>query len=394
MDDSKPGMADPLRAAPAFLRERQEDFPPWTGRDRVPGILAGLASTLPPTLQEMFRSGSLALGEVGEPGIRAKRENLGNNEFSVEVYSGLMEFFATVCVLLCSAGTHTTPTHVERPGVSRDDVIQAIARLFTDWRDGYYAKPFQRPAITAGEAAAATAQRLETHAVLFVIAHELGHVFIESDEDFDAVPPDEWGGAESTADYAAIKLLFRYAPVADRYRSAFAGALIAVRIFNCLEKMGAKFDGTHHPPPGVRLQLIKSYMQKVLGSDYAYTRYSVGGLAMDEYLESVENQLSNQSTATEQTAERVSARLWMILEAGGMKSLSPEHVRRDLLMTVERVPEPVLREVATNFRRWFLTGTEDPPSAERDPFEPVMAEVLKSHLPHFPEPAKSFFLPA
>jgi hypothetical protein len=383
-----------LRAAPAFIRERQEDFPPWTGRDRVPDLFAGMAPTLPASLTEMLRSGSLALGEVGEPGIRAKRENLGNNEFSVEVYSGLMEFFATVCGLLCSAGTHTTPTHVEQPGVSREEVIQAIARLFTDWRDGHYAQRFQRPVITAGAAAAATAQRLETHAVLFVIAHELGHVFIESDEAFDAVAPDEWGGAESTADYAAIKLLLRYAPAADRYRSSFAGALIAVRIFNCLEKMGAKFDGTHHPPPGVRLQLIKSYLLKVLGSDYAYTRYSVGGLAMDEYLESVENQLSNQSTATEQTAERVSARLWMILEAGGMKALAPEHVRRDLLMTVERVPEPVMREVAANFRRWFLTGANDLPPAERDSLEPVMAEILKTHLPHFPEPARSFFLPA
>ena len=98
-----------------------------------------------PTLQEMARSGSLALGEVGEPGIRAKRENLGNNEFSIELYSGLMEFFATISAILSGAGTHTASTQVERPGLTRDEVIVAVARMFTDWRDGHYSKPFRRP---------------------------------------------------------------------------------------------------------------------------------------------------------------------------------------------------------------------------------------------------------
>jgi len=300
-----------------------------------------------------------------------------------------------VCALLCGAGTHTTPTHVEQPGVSRGDVSHAISRLFLDWRAGYYARRFLRPASPPGDAAAEMAQKLEIHAVLFVIAHELGNIFMESDEAFDAAPPDQWGGAETLADSAAIKLLIRYAPVADRYRSAFAGALVAVRIFNCLERMGIHFDGMHHPPPGIRVQLIKDALRNELGSDFAYTRYSVGGLAMDEYLESVENQLAGQTTATAQTAERLSARLWMILEAGSGKLMPPDRVRQQLVMALEKVPEAVLRDVGANFRRWFLDGSIPPPAPNTAPFDPTaMGETLRSHLSQFPAPAQSFFLPA
>ena len=117
-------------------------------------------------------------------------------------------------------------------------------------------------------------------------------------------------------------------------------------------------------------------------------------MSFDEDLEGVENVLFGQGNATKQTAERVGARLWAILEVAALKLIPPEKARRDLLESVKVVPEPVLQEVAANYRRWLLTEPRDPALGKYSPLDRAMSDALKLHLREFPEPAKSYFLPS
>ncbi len=125
------------------------------------------------------------------------------------------------------------------------------------------------------------------------------------------------------------------------------------------------------------------------------------GVAVDEAMEAVENRLAGDDAKTEQTPERVLARLSVVLEMGA-KGRLPD-VATEVAMALKDVPPEVLSAVARSLLARPLPGAASDsnplPGAASDssPLPGAANEsstLLAGLIPGMPEPARAIFAQA
>ncbi len=270
---------------------------------------------LPQPLLEKVNSGALAIGEVGiaEPQARTKR--VGEDQFTVELYSGFMEFYYTITRILCGAQREFRPGEIEQPSLSQEELTHRVADVFKEWQAGRFwnGQRYQHPLFLIQEGQREIAEYLATRAEAFVLAHELGHVMIYSGYWPDEATAKAFPSEETQADVFAINLVLRSAQ-SGQYRMRYAGIVLAIRVFCLLEKLGFVFPSGKHPLVTHRLKVLKELARELSPNELFYVWMSTIAAAYDEQMEAVENIILGLGPKTSQTAERVAIRLFAMIE--------------------------------------------------------------------------------
>ena len=168
------------------------------------------------------------------------------------------------------------------------EVAANVATVFKEWakRNRWWSR-WCRGRITYPDFAVTKslwqlAENMATTAELFMIAHELGHVAIDS-----GMYSDVKENNELNADALGMKLFY---PAADKNvgpRMTFAGAIFAVRIFSGLERLGARFSDAY-PPQQERIKLLNSVMLSRSLSEQYFVELSTLAVAYQDLMDDVE----------------------------------------------------------------------------------------------------------
>jgi hypothetical protein len=337
--------------ASAELARLQHDFEPWAA-DRCGPLLANLTENLSADLTEMVGSGALLLGEIGLAAPNANTRNFPDGSHLVTANSGLIDFdFAVAGALLGGTRIFTTAGDIIEPALQSRNVAKNIAALYEAWRSGaiWKAGRLVPPSSDLPAQAAKDADRLGMTAVMFVLAHELGHVFRFRGE---AGAGGTQGKQQLTyeeelgADKAAVRLLFEQGRKFGSIRLSLAGAVVALRVLAGLEEMGHQFPGSH-PLPAKRLSQLWSAMRDLSGPmEEDYWHETTIAYAFDEHMEAAENLLLGRGRETAMTAERIFSRLNAVLEECVKDSLSLEASLAVINSDFSNAPQTILEEVA------------------------------------------------
>lgn len=372
------------------LAKRQLSFPPWNREDRAVAIFNSYRTGLPSELNSMINSGALVLGEVGiaEPDSHTKR--IGDAEFTVELYSGLMEFYYTITRMLCGAQRQFASGGIEQPSLSMDETIRRVADVFKDWQAGRFwnGRRYRHHLFLIHQGQREIAEYLATRAEAFVLAHELGHVMIDSGHWPDEATATAFRNEETHADVFAVNLILRSAP-SGKYRMRYAGIVLSMRIFALLARLGFDFSSGSHPVPAERLNVLRNVARELLPNELSYAWLSTIAAAYDEQMEAVENVILGHGSKTIQTVERIAIRLFAMIEEAVNGHV--ENIVTAVAPQLQDISDDVLIQAAAKLNGWLNVALENDALDPTGGLRPKMSELLRLLARDLPAQYKSAF---
>jgi tetratricopeptide (TPR) repeat protein len=362
-----------------YFRERQQLYPIPLGIDRATQLYSIAEKHLPTKITNLYASRKLVVGEVGDVTPNAFTNLLEDGNYVIEFNTGLMEFIYAVTRTLAGATNTFLPGgKVIKRVLPQEDVVSRIRSLFYDVASGEPGKGefVYAPFFPLDPVQIRDAESIATQAELFILAHELGHVSFHSDPG-----PSPTGSEEQDADAFAIGIVLREGERTSM-RLMYAGAMVAIRIFSGLERLGYK-SSSNYPPFTIRLNTITMAAQAFCQDHQMYENMSTIAMAYDELMESVENSILPYGGATAQTPDRVAARLRVIVEEYGKITITRERALNQVISAVTDLPREVLRAVAKSIVEFYSTVEKGSQSSDK--------EVFQSFIGDLPEPAKGVF---
>lgn len=136
-----------------------------------------------------------------------------------------------------------------------------------------------------------TAGIIALHAEKFVFAHEVSHILIsEASRQNGTIQAKE---NELAADREALALVLgkHTGAFPSGVRYVYAGAVLAVRVYAGLGRLGYRFRGTH-PPPAKRLSALREHAAHLLGGRTGYLSTGTLAFSIDRVLEAAERRLA------------------------------------------------------------------------------------------------------
>jgi hypothetical protein len=244
------------------------------GFDRAQALAGVLFEALPTTMLDLLAQGRVAVGEVGiaTPDIRTDHDGLDDGERCVVVHSGQMDFYYALSraahgVARIHVGNDPTPKNEKMLPMSES--VRSITEALLDWRrmcqPGFFEQIRSlfvgqdkdsriRPAgFDMPDSIRALAERLSTSAELFMLAHEFGHVALDS-----GIAQAAHGEDEADADEIGLSYYLRSSTPQIGLRATLAGMGFAIRITGSLREVGAEFSGAYDPPPERLARLLQS----------------------------------------------------------------------------------------------------------------------------------------
>lgn len=343
---------------------------------------------MPAALALKMREGKLALGEVGLAEPTACMRDLGGGHFVVEINSATFELLDLVSDALFGFTTLHGPDGATPAALTHEQLVKYIANIFLDQKGGRFRTAADYRAAASGLPRPQIAEALAVHAMVFVLAHELGHV-LDSASGLRAAlpdPPRQWTASETYADWAGVVMTLAKWPD----RMVYAGIVLAVRVYLYLERLGQRFSGPH-PPLDVRFGLVKAMARSLFAHEIQFTMISTIAASYDELLEGVENYLARRDHATAQDAERVRVRLWAMLEARRNGQIDHARLVADVHDALKDVDAATAQEVASTLAQWFSPSR---PASIPDPTRgrlPAMGQCLRDVIGAMPSPARQIF---
>ncbi len=224
--------------------------------DRAEVLLKALGPGLPEELRSAVADRRVIVGEVGLPTPVAYVDRAAGNGFLVVMHSGLFEFLYRIARPL-SAAIFRTQEDEDR-GIETPDFARIVCEIF--WWQQRTGTSFG-PEYDVTDDQKKLANVLAHHAEMFLLAHELGHVFVAL-----MSPPESIDGQEEehAADLVALRVLMSaQADVVKRQGGfwlslVYAGVELALQIWDVMERLGIPFVDSVHPPARARLDLLRS----------------------------------------------------------------------------------------------------------------------------------------
>ncbi|WP_363351020.1 hypothetical protein [Methylocystis echinoides] len=276
--------------------ERPPTFPSnASGADRVQALAAVLRPNLPENFRARIDSGSVAIGEVGRPDPDAETVRFEDGSNAIIVTSGMMHFVYAVTRAMSGVATFTSngaPTTPQAKSV--EEAVALIADVFKMWRrhcqptliDLWRKKgPIEHARFPVAPQILAIAEDLASSAELFMIAHELAHACFNL-----GLTKPRLANEETSADMLGLGFYAQPASQLVGVRTAFAGAVLAVRIIAALERSGARFSAAY-PPCGARVQNMLQELRAFSPSQQFYDEASTILVAHLDMMDDVDRRL-------------------------------------------------------------------------------------------------------
>jgi hypothetical protein len=341
-----------IRPTPeSYLKKQKKAYPPPPGLDRTELLYYELKQRLPVDVVDLFNFGRLVSGEIGISFPDAYEVQISKGHHAIIIHSGVKQFFWQVNqALFTQANIWKSPNErIAGGNVTFPETVEHVAKIFRELMENYQiSKPVEYP-LTNDQSD--LANDIASQAEVFIFAHEIGHILITNSE--ARVGAERPGDEEYEADRIALELVLglRQKPLLiPNFRKVYSGAVFAIRVYNGLERLGYKFQGTH-PPPSRRLRALRKHAVRLFGGRRAYFRQSTTSFAIDRLLEAVERDLAG-FEIRERTEQILANIMAMIIECakGHLDEGKAASILADELVETMDVDRPdVAKEAAELF---------------------------------------------
>jgi hypothetical protein len=244
-----------------LLDDQREDYAQY--------LLATIVSGLPTPLRQLIDDGRVAVGEVGQNSANAYIERVGG-DYAILFHSGLREFLYRIARPLST----TLFPEPSESGLGTPELARVVAEIFWWYQATGSA---YGPAYNITKRQIVLASALATYAELFLLAHELGHIYATESPawragvEVDAIAAQE----EHVADMAGLLTLLGavqrgHGPYPQDLRVAYAGAELAFHVWHTMANVGMVFVDGDHPPAEDRIEGLRVVVRQHCASDGDY----------------------------------------------------------------------------------------------------------------------------
>ena len=347
---------------PLGVRESFESDPGYSSpevraslnMDPAVRLFEELRRRLPPELEERIANGQLAVGCIDDPLPNAYCVPTASGGCAIILHRGLMHFTYRVARAL------STRIAVEGDSSELRVPVEETARLLAEifW---WYENTEQ----AFGPTYEVTLQQIQYASVLamhserFVVAHELAHALLH----LDGIARLDGHDGELAADETALRMVLASEPDAVAPRGAFeltfayAGAEFWLQIYDCLERVGITFAGTH-PPAAVRFEALREAARRLCTDQEEWSYLTSMARAFDELFRRTVGIISDHSAAGlaySRDAEGLAAELHRLLGecvGGPVPDYSRFYSEADALFD-RGYPHVIIEEVAQIARNFI-----------------------------------------
>jgi hypothetical protein len=384
--------AAPTPVALAHIAKRKKKFPPLfperDGRDRAQQLYRSLGPFLPDYVQNLFATGAVAIGEVGERAPDIRTIPLKGDAFAIEFTSGMMDFVYAVTRALAGVLVgYSTAGPTNKAALELPDTAALVANVFAQWKKHngvglWRPARIARPDFPAAPGVLTWAELVATHAELFMLSHEIGHVIFNR-----RLAPPLHENDEENADAAGLSLfLVAGSGRGLLLRHIYNGAVFAVRIFAAMQNLGHRFS-EKYPPQARRIELLKEQMRALSPSEQFLHEASTIAVAYEDQFDSVEALLQKNSAPRPQPKfDRILVRLIAELEEAAHGRLPEKKFIDDIGAIAGRVPSEMMRRVLETLVRYYdVPGSDGHIPRE---IREKMGQVWRSAASQFPDSLK------
>jgi hypothetical protein len=367
--------AEQLTPAVAQLAKRQRKYPPLYnsvgGGDRALQLYQALAPALPHKIRELVDTGTVAIGEIGLYSPQIQTISIDADGAVVEFNSGMMDFiYAVIRTLSGSTVRVTTAGAQNDPALPLTEIARQTAALFRQWkwpRNWIWSiRRIRYPAFQITDSVHGWVERMAKNTELFLLAHELGHVSIDS-----ALVPPSPEKTEVRADTIGCGFMFSLAMIGHvDLAEAFSAGILAIRICAGLEDMGVQFPRLY-PPQAERLNILCKHMMSVCPSVQYFHEISRIGVAYEDQMDDVEDHFDKRPRAHPPNRERVLVRLIAELLDVAQGRLSSSQFAGHIMGLSEQTPADITRQAFHSLYDYYVSL---PPS--RSFIDPVMRDRM------------------
>jgi hypothetical protein len=376
----------------ARLADEQRRHPVRGRPDRANQLAAVIEPHLPDSMRALLAEDVVKVGEIAKinPDVRTIPLDAGN--FVVLFNSGMMDFVYAVCRAMSRITTFLgDPAEDDAREAGPALVAADVARLFEEWRRHTRLfsrkKPISHATFPLSPDALVLTEIMAKLAQMFILAHELGHVDLDRND-----APRLSNNEEINADALGFVSYFPAATQHSNPRLAFAGAVLTVRIFAGLERVGVKF-AAHYPPQRERMALLHQMLAGLSSCPQHYHELTTISVGYESMMDHVDDLIEGRQVAgtSYPDAGRLIGFMIGALEEVAKSSLPEQTFIEDMQRRASTVPPKIVRDAAA--RLWGFYVSDPSPD---DTFIPKhirddMGRALKRLVPALPEGLRGVF---
>ena len=369
------------------LFERNE-----AGQDRVETI--GRLLDLPGVLAAACDAGRVVYGEIGRTKPDARTVPAADG-YICEINSGMMDFLYAVARAASGLSVvyRVDGTAKNVQAKSKEEVSELLRSTFRQWRahctpnlfEAFWKQArIEHAKFVVHQAAGGRAESVATWAEAFVLAHELGHAALNL-KLVESPQPSE----ELRADSVGFDIFFGSRKVQEDVRMALGGMCVAIRVIECLEKIGVKFARVY-PAAAIRLEMLLSRLRRKSPSQQYFDEINTIVVAHLGMFDSLDDLIGK-------TTKSVAGGLWQrrVGLIAALQFLVTEN-RPNRVWTGAFERETVGLSAADQqlLARDLQLYYADTPSQESFYVEPCrlrMGEAMRRCVPELPEPLRRLF---
>lgn len=390
-------MTEEASSTPAreYLSKRQRRYPPRyaakAGADRAQQLYHVLAPGLPRELQKRVADGVVAIGEVGDNVPDVRTIPVAPDGFVVEFTSGMMDFQYAVARALAGLDQGNTILRSKPQGFG--DVTRLVERVLR--RSARYVRWFwlwpwrriENPDFPIAKDVHDWIEMIVTMGELFLLAHELGHVALNS-----GIVKPVYENDEVNADHYGFEFLLPEAEKRWHKRVAYAGPVIPIRIFASLERLGVQFSD-RYPPQAERVKLLREQVHKMCPSEQYFHEVTTIMVAWQDMLDDIENHIDPKSTRALPDAERVLVRLIAELEEVAKGNVKLDTFVTNIGFLAKAYPAETIKQAARMLVKDYTPPRPPPGGFLREELRATMAQKLTELLTRLPTELRPLFPP-
>ena len=372
--------------------------------DRALDLLSELMGSLPTALLPIIEQGHLVVGEIGIEAPNAHVIPLKDDEFVVVMHSGLFAFLYRVARPLASAVFRTTEEVAGSTGIEMPQLARTIAEIFWWLRktDTSFGPDYDitREQIYLANLLAMRAER-------FLLAHEIGHVLQALGERCGELPSGFTDDTteEYLADALALHLTLDASNKHEGERDptwlmlTYAGAELALHIWNVMERIDFSFLDDIHPPASKRIEMMRTWLREWCDTDETFGKVTMAAKVIQRAFGEVSRIImdpAEHAAAFEVEAETLVTEFLDLLEtcsSGAIPDYSTFYSQAPILLSrgyPEQTLVMVFRRVVDRLRECM---TE--PSEKQNPVDQQRRlgqfKLLFGLTDNMPDPAKQVY---
>jgi hypothetical protein len=291
----------------------------------------------------MARDGRLVVGEVGDyvPDIQTIPV-VDGEQFVIEFSSGMMDFqYAvprSVAGLHSPMGGQRTPDEVHAHAIASLEKVLRKGVRYGKWPWFWRWWRIEHPSGPVPDGVRDWIETMVTAGELYLLAHELGHVALDT----KTVKPLS-DNDETEADRYGLKFLLPALENRWHKRMAFAAPVVPIQVFGALQRMGASFS-EKYPSPSERLSLLRQQLRGQCPSDQYYYEASTVLVSWQDMFDDLLNKITG--TLIEPDGERLMIRLLAQLEEVAKGRVSMARFIEDIGLISDHYPRDAVLDGA------------------------------------------------